>query len=386
MSEWETVSGPSSGDGWETISAPKKGRASALGQESDTLQILNPFGKNFDTGLPIGANVSNALAGAGKSFYDTARGVGQMMGAVSTADVEESKKRDAPLMNTKAGTAGNIGGSIAQFLPAAFVPGANTLVGATAIGAGMGAVQPTGEGESRLKNTAAGGAFGAAGHGVGKLLGKAVSGAANKMTAIEQKVADKAAAVAASETASARSAAGNAAQNAYKQLEHLRELKALGSLSGADKKIAKALGKELGGKAAKKLGPAVANKVSTAQAYQEAIETEGYRAAKLAAEKLSSGEVKTQVMARLKRYGPAAVGGMVGNMIFPGLGGAVGGAATGLVLRPAIHSMRRLATNPAVQHKIMGLLTSEVMKETAGNPALPRALGLLGPSIYFSQE
>jgi hypothetical protein len=39
--------------------------------------------------------------------------------------------------------------------------------------------------------------------------------------------------------------------------------------------------------------------------------------------------------------------------VLPGLGGAVGGAATGLVLRPAIRSMVRLLQNPALQHKLL---------------------------------
>lgn len=362
---------------------PQEAKPSSLGREEDTLQVFNPFGKNFDTGIRIGADWSNALAGAGKAFYDTGRGVGQMLGVVDQKDVDESKKRDAELMKTKAGFSGNVAGNIAQVLPAAFVPGANTYVGAGLVGSGLGLVQPVGEGESRLNNTIMGGAFGAAGHGAGKLIGKAVSSAGNKMRAIEQKVAAKAAADAAAETASARSAAGNAAQNAYKQLEHLRELKALRGLTPQEAKIAKELSAELAQKAQEKLIPAVAQKTATSQAYREAIETEAERAARMAADKLSGSEIKRQVGHRLKRYGPGVVGGMVGNMLFPGLGGMVGGAATGLVLRPMGHSIRRLLTNPAVQHKLLQPIAKSGLLADLANP---RVLGLLAPSIYAAKE
>lgn len=323
------------------------------------------------------------LAGAGKAFTDLGRGAAQMVGFGSRENVDETKRLDAPLMNTKAGVVGNIGGNIAAAVPAAFIPGANTAVGATLVGAGLGALQPVGQDDSRLQNTLTSGALGLAGFGAGRLLGKGVSAASKKMTSIEQRVAEKAAQQAASETASARSAAGNAAQNAYRQLEHLRELKAARALTPDEQLVVSSLEKELAEKALEKLMPAAAQKEATAQAYREAIQTEAGRAAKIAGEKLSNKEIKTQVMARLKRYGPAAVGGMIGNLIFPGLGGSVGGAATGLVLRPAIRSMFNLAKNPAVQH---GLLSPIANSGVLANPANPQLLGLLGPSIYAAQQ
>lgn len=113
-------------------------------------------------------------AGAGKAFADTGRGVGQLLrkvmpdkaadaiGLPTQTDIDEAKKRDAALMNTGAGQFGNIGGNVALALPAAFIPGANTIVGSGLIGAGMGFVQPVASDESRLKNTAVGGAMGVA--------------------------------------------------------------------------------------------------------------------------------------------------------------------------------------------------------------------------------
>ncbi len=297
-------------------------------------------------------------------------------------EIDETRKRDAPLMETGAGKAGNIAGNIGMTLPALAIPGANTYAGSALAGGMMGLVQPTAEGESRGLNTALGAVGGAAGkYGSDKLakaLGAIPKAASKKIAKIEAEVSERAAKQAAAETASARSAAGNAAQDTYKQLEHLRELNAKGLLSAEGKKAAKALEKELAQKAAEKLLPSAARKETTSIAYKEAIETEGGRAAQIAADKLSNSEIKSQIGARLKRYGPAAVGGMIGNMLFPGLGGMIGGAATGLTLRPTIRSMANLLKNPALQRKALtpvakAKLIEELMRKKVTQQALTGA-------------
>lgn len=259
----------------------------------------------------------------------------------------------------------------------------NSVKAAGLIGGGYGALQPVdatnfsdiakGKVASAAVSTLAGAGGQAAAN---RLLG----GVTNKIAGIEQKVADKAAQVAASETASARSAAGNAAQNAYRQLEHLRELNASGVLSPQQKVLVAKLERELAEKAAEKLIPAVALKEQTALAYKDAMSTEAQRTAQYIADKLSGAEARQQFMARAKRYGPAVAGGLIGNMIFPGLGGSVGGAATGLVLRPALRSMVNFAGNPAVQH---GVLSTVGNSGLLSGPVLPTATtlgatGLLG--------
>lgn len=115
-----------------------------------------------------------ALAGAGKAFVDLGRGAGQLarevlpettsnaLGLPTKADIEESRRLDAPLMRTGGGITGNVGGSIAAALPTAFIPGANTIGGAALLGAAQGALQPVGEKDSRLQNIGTGAAFGAA--------------------------------------------------------------------------------------------------------------------------------------------------------------------------------------------------------------------------------
>ena len=105
--------------------------------------------------------------GMGKAFTDIGRGAGQLVGmGPSSAETRETKRLDAPLMQTGGGMTGNIAGNIAAFAPVAVIPGANTVAGAGALGASMGALQPSeGMGE-RVGNMAIGGALGAGVQGV----------------------------------------------------------------------------------------------------------------------------------------------------------------------------------------------------------------------------
>lgn len=89
------------------------------------------------------------LAGMGKAFVDTGRGVGQLVGAVSREDIDAAKKRDAALMNTGWGMGGNIAGNV---IPALALP-ASTIPKALITGAGMGFMQPVGTQDSRMENT-----------------------------------------------------------------------------------------------------------------------------------------------------------------------------------------------------------------------------------------
>lgn len=93
-------------------------------------------------------------AGVGKAGYDVARGVGQLFGATSREDVADSRKRDAALMNTGTGLAGNIAANVGMLAPTAFIPGAATIPGAALIGAGAGFLQPSTSTKETLQNTA----------------------------------------------------------------------------------------------------------------------------------------------------------------------------------------------------------------------------------------
>ena len=100
-------------------------------------------------------------AGAGKSAYDVARGVGQMVGLVSRKDIEDARRLDGPLMKTTAGQVGNVFGNVAMFAPAAMIPGANTILGGAAIGGITGLMQPSVSTGETLANVGIGGAAGA---------------------------------------------------------------------------------------------------------------------------------------------------------------------------------------------------------------------------------
>lgn len=152
-----------------------------------------------------------ALAGIGKSFVDTARGIGQIgrevlpkaaadyVGLPTEQDIAESRKLDEPLMNTGAGLAGNIGGQIGQAIAGGGVLGAvgkgvmsvapnvgrsMQFVGqglsnpasvkqAAAGAAAFAGTQPITSDESRVSNAVIGGVSGAAGAAIaGKIASK----------------------------------------------------------------------------------------------------------------------------------------------------------------------------------------------------------------------
>lgn len=109
--------------------------------------------------------------GAGKGFTDLVRGAGQMAGLESRQDIANSRQLDAPLMKTGAGRAGDIAGTAAGMLPAAFIPGANTMLGAAAVGAGGGLMAPSASTGETLGNTAGGAAMGPLALGIGRAGG-----------------------------------------------------------------------------------------------------------------------------------------------------------------------------------------------------------------------
>lgn len=114
-------------------------------------------------------------AGAGKAVTDIARGTGQRLGMVDQQTIDETEERDRPLMNTGAGKAGNVAGTVGAFLPTSMIPGANTLTGAALIGAAVGASQPTETGESVSQNIISGAAGGAIGNRVATGLSRVLS-------------------------------------------------------------------------------------------------------------------------------------------------------------------------------------------------------------------
>jgi hypothetical protein len=98
---------------------------------------------------------------------------------------DERKRLDAPLMADSAGRAGHLTGSVVDALPAGAVPGAQGVVGAAVVGAGLGALDPTGTNDSAVENAAWGAIGGAAGHGLlkgaSRVVKPAYDSAVNKL-------------------------------------------------------------------------------------------------------------------------------------------------------------------------------------------------------------
>lgn len=131
--------------------------------------------------MPVWRRVA---AGAGKSAYDTVRGIGQLVGAVDDSTVAEARARDEALMNSGWGLAGNIGGQALQMaVPlgsggkvASVLGRAAPYVNAGLRGAAFAGLQGTVGDESRAQNAAVGGLLGAAGQGAADLVGRAARG------------------------------------------------------------------------------------------------------------------------------------------------------------------------------------------------------------------
>ena len=171
------------------VTGPDGRRYEITAPEGATEQdALNHFMKSMPSAKPQDAyketaqkqsTLENLLAGAGGAMYGAYLGGKQMLGLAKPEEIAQHKQAMDGLRSTKAGTAGDILGNVAVAAPAAFIPGANTYVGSSLIGAGLGALQPTAENESRGENMAFGAAGGAAGKYVGDKLIAALRGQGN---------------------------------------------------------------------------------------------------------------------------------------------------------------------------------------------------------------
>jgi hypothetical protein len=97
--------------------------------------------------------------------------------AESEAARMQAAKEDAALLQTRGGKVGNVIGSAAAAAPALLIPGANTYVGASLIGAGTGAVTTEGNATERAQ----GALFGGLGGLAGKAAGDAIGGGVRKL-------------------------------------------------------------------------------------------------------------------------------------------------------------------------------------------------------------
>ena len=123
-------------------------------------------------------------------FKDNILGIEQLIRSLAPGVSEREKElqniineraiQNRDVLNTGWGTAGNIVGTAAPAVGAAFIPGGQTYTGMTLAGLGLGAIQPTTtedealgtEDQSRLINTAIGGAAGIVGKAGGDKISK----------------------------------------------------------------------------------------------------------------------------------------------------------------------------------------------------------------------
>lgn len=198
--------------------------------------------------------------------------------------------------------------------------------------------------------------------------------ALERMSRAEAKAGAKAAEVKGAEQASLVGKYGGLRQTENKAIREAAAMEAAGTISPQNAALlAKA---RQSGRFNEALNEALANdlaflttRVPEVQAAKQAMQ-EGAAGLPVAiqaetAAKLSPAEARSQLAARLKRYGPA-------SLLGAGLGAAVGGPA-GAVLgtyigagrhAPFIHSLRRAAQNPAVQYQ-----TSRVVSGALGPSA-----------------
>lgn len=148
------------------------------------------------------------MSGVGKSVYDTGRGVSQLVGGMSREEVDAQRQQDAALMDTGAGIAGNVSGTIGQVL----IPGGaaaryasmapkvaagvravtlpKTILGTMAQGAALGGMQAVGTDDSRLGNMLLGTAAGGAGAIVPRAVGAGYRGTRETVGRFTQKGAN----------------------------------------------------------------------------------------------------------------------------------------------------------------------------------------------------
>lgn len=116
--------------------------------------------------------MENFINAVGEGVGDIGVGLAQRTGGASQEYVDRRKELQAPLLRTKAGALGHAVGTGVAVAPAAFIPGANGVIGSAAIGAGMGALQPTATGESVSDNMMNGALPGAGGAALMKTLAR----------------------------------------------------------------------------------------------------------------------------------------------------------------------------------------------------------------------
>src|SRR5512143_1222736 len=139
------------------------------------------------------AKVLGALPFIGPALEQAARSapVQQFLDpAAAQAAIDEKRRIDKPLLDTTAGTVGNVVGRIAATTPLAMALPGTTVAATAGQGALMGALEPVATGESRGQNIVSAAAGGAVGGAARKGLARLISPRASTDPAIQQLLAE----------------------------------------------------------------------------------------------------------------------------------------------------------------------------------------------------
>lgn len=153
---------------FETVAQAYKLAKGSGAAEKVANDAITQGAKNFNADAGFGQNLR---AGIGAGMHGVAQGLGQLVGATSQADIDETKRLNQPLGQTGGGKVGEITGNVAMLAPTAFIPGANTMVGAGLIGATIGALTTPGSVVDRGAAAVFSGAGGMAGQAIPRVLG-----------------------------------------------------------------------------------------------------------------------------------------------------------------------------------------------------------------------
>lgn len=155
----------------------------------DTLSIGVPGVPSMQVNVPVPGAIARGAAGAGKAVYDTARGLGELVGLEKPEDVARSRVQDEALMRTGAGKVGNVLGYVGEAIPLSRVaPGLGTgVLGAVGTrmalggltGGAQGYTAPYASQGEHVANTLVGAGLGAALPGGGALASNVMRGLAN---------------------------------------------------------------------------------------------------------------------------------------------------------------------------------------------------------------
>lgn len=189
MADWD-VATEAPHDAWSVQSQDYYNRLTKA-QDQNPALTMNPLER---AAAGAGAAIDQTRLGAKQLFTqissvpelftgDTARRDRALAAAQRVLDeVQEQRRVNAPLLATTAGKVGNVAGHAALAAPTMLLPGANTILGAGALGAGYGALQPALDAKETGRNMLAGLAGGAGLTAVARGAGALYSGVVDPLT------------------------------------------------------------------------------------------------------------------------------------------------------------------------------------------------------------